>query len=130
MASSTALGDFAPDPSDLCPRFIIGCCRYTTRALFKWLEQQHHDVPWPRTLVSVASGGGSPGPCLAHGRCANETVFARLVKRMDTSSGLYQMFSFLVDVVVLPRRRNDGSFRADDVAEYLEEVCTVCCDDK
>ncbi|MFQ6145723.1 NAD(P)-binding domain-containing protein [Streptomyces seoulensis] len=75
--------------------FIHGF-RYGARALHRILRSRHHDTPWPsRTLAA-----------------APEAVADAVVARVNRSSGLWQQFGFLGDVVTV-----DG-----DTARYQEEV--------
>ena len=104
-----ALAHMRDKPRRSAGGFVHGF-RYTARALFKWLEQKHHSVPWPRSNLTVL-GGAKRG-------AGSGALARRLFERMDTSSGLYQMFGELADVVLLPARE-DGPGR---VAQYLEEV--------
>ena len=90
-------------------------------ALFKWLEQKHHGVKWPRVLVSLtaahaaaynAAPVGNGRICHPFRGCeARLHLSEKLIQRMDTSSGLYQMFGFLSDLIILPQRQTDGSER-------------------
>ena len=77
--------------------------RYTARAAFKILESKNLGLPWPSTTVPMPGG-------------EVDALQQKLTDRMDSSSGLYQMFAFLADAVILPERGSDGA------AEYLEEV--------
>ncbi|MEU7870554.1 NAD(P)-binding domain-containing protein [Dactylosporangium sp. NPDC049140] len=72
--------------------FIHGF-RYGVRALHRILESRHHDTPWPATPLKATP----------------EAITDAIVARVNRTSGLWQQFGFLGDVV-LP----DGS--------YLEEV--------
>ncbi|MEU3252397.1 NAD(P)-binding domain-containing protein [Streptomyces sp. NPDC006997] len=75
--------------------FIHGF-RYGTRALHRVLGARHHATPWPsRTLPATP-----------------EAVADALVERVNRSSGLWQQFGFLGDVVTVH----------DDHAQYQEEV--------
>jgi thioredoxin reductase len=106
--------------------------RYTARALFKWLEQKHHDVPWPAVQVSLdrpdgaaseGSNGGLLSGLLGGGDGAAMTLTEKLTERMDTASGLYQMFNSLCDLVVLPARDKHGQITSSkSTAEYMEEI--------
>ena len=99
--------------------------RYTARALFKLLEQKNHNVPWPSTPVLVdpeaaeTQGGLLSG--LLGGENAKPSLVQKITERMDTSSGLYQMFNNLCDLGILPKRNADAA-KKDATAEYLEEV--------
>lgn len=87
--------------------------RYTVRALHKMLEQKNHGVEWPRTEVAMSTQSvGSSW----FGDGGKQTLLQKLVDRMDTSAGLYQMFGTFTDVVLIPREAGK------DTALYLEEV--------
>ena len=106
--------------------------RYTARALFKVLEQKNHGVPWPRVEVLLderdSQDGGSGGGWFGSSETdPTQTLTEKLTDRMDSSSGLYQMFNELCDLVILPRA--DARYAAHQngdtstlKAEYLEEV--------
>lgn len=122
--------------------------RYTARALFKLLEQKNHDVPWPRDEVLLderetaneneeEAGGGWFGGGEESNDEQTQTLTEKLTDRMDSSSGLYQMFNELCDLVILPRAgaryaatlqagEGDDDGEGNDAsqlkAEYLEEV--------
>ena len=76
--------------------FIHGF-RYGVRALHNILQQRYHQVPWPAVNVP-----GTP-----------EAITDAVLTRVNRSSGLYQQFGMLGDVVLRP---GDGD------ARYLEEV--------
>ena len=104
--------------------------RYTARALFKLLEQKNHGVPWPRVevLLDERSGEGASSAWFGSSeKHATQTLTEKLTDRMDTSSGLYQMFNELCDLVILPRAgARYAALQSGDTsalkAEYLEEV--------
>ncbi len=107
--------------------FIHGF-RYTARALFKLLEQKNHGVPWPRVEVVLderseeSANSGWFDSDQAH---PTQTLTEKLTDRMDSSSGLYQMFNELCDLVIMPRARTryEATMSGDALkAEYLEEV--------
>jgi len=74
--------------------FIHGY-RYTTRTLHRYLEWRYEGVQWPATVVPA------------------KDLLNFIIKRLNEASGIYQMFSALVDVMII---RDDGQI------EYLEEV--------
>jgi thioredoxin reductase len=76
--------------------FIHGF-RYGARALRKILEMRHHHVPWPSATV--------PGSA--------EALTTAVLDRVNRTSGLYQQFGTLGDVLLRPAGGN---------ARYLEEV--------
>ncbi|HEX3792060.1 MAG TPA: NAD(P)-binding domain-containing protein [Pseudonocardiaceae bacterium] len=80
-----------------CTSAFIHGFRYGVRALHKHLAQRYQEQPWPHeTVVDEPSA-------------LTEAVLARV----NRSSGLFQQFGFLADLVV---RRGDGT------AAYYEEV--------
>src|SRR5499427_122641 len=76
--------------------FIHGF-RYCVRSLHRMLERKYHYVPWPHELLPATP------PALA------QAVLARV----NRSSGLWQQFAFLCDLIVLS---------ADGTALYYEEL--------
>ncbi|MBW4718748.1 NAD(P)-binding domain-containing protein [Saccharothrix obliqua] len=76
--------------------FIHGF-RYGVRALHRLLEHRYHRVPWPGADLPPTPGA----------------VADAVIARVNRTSALWQMFSFLADAVLLGR---DGTFR------YAEEV--------
>ncbi len=76
--------------------FIHGF-RYGVRALRKILELRYHQVPWPSTPLAGSA----------------EAVTEAVLARVNRTSGLYQQFGALGDVVL----RDSGG-----TARYLEEV--------
>ena len=82
--------------------FIHGF-RYGARALHRILRARYHDEPWPARKLP-------PTP---------EAVAAAVVARINVSSGLWQQFAVLGDVVVA----------GPDGVTYLEEVPVAFVDD-
>jgi hypothetical protein len=103
--------------------------RYTARALFKWMEQKHHHVPWARARLPTAAAAAAPPPPDERGAEAAEEasgagpaaaaappsrvvvsmrgspLAVRLRDRMDTASGLYQMFGVVRPGTPSPHHR-------------------------
>lgn len=77
LGTVTQVRDFKKTTSG----FIHGF-RYNVRALFRLLEERHHDRPWPRRRVA------------AHPRAATRA----LLERINRTSALWQQFGFLGDV--------------------------------
>jgi hypothetical protein len=75
--------------------FIHGF-RYGVRALHRVLDARYHDIPWPARPLPAAP----------------EAIADAVVERVNRSSGLWQQFGFLGDVVGV----------AGDRAVYQEEV--------
>ncbi|MFG3116704.1 NAD(P)-binding domain-containing protein [Streptomyces sp. NPDC048197] len=76
--------------------FIHGF-RYGVRALHRILQERHHGVPWPHQEVVPRT----------------EDLAAAVLDRINRSSGLWQQFGILADVLVVP---------ASGPARYYEEV--------
>ncbi|MFD7655501.1 NAD(P)-binding domain-containing protein [Actinosynnema sp. NPDC059797] len=76
--------------------FIHGF-RYGVRALHRILEHRYHGVPWPARDLAPTAGA----------------VVDAVIERVNRTSALWQMFSFLADAVLVGP---DGSTR------YAEEV--------
>jgi Pyridine nucleotide-disulphide oxidoreductase len=77
--------------------FIHGF-RYTVRALSRILDQRASGTPWPRTEVPSSA----------------EALADAVVRRVNRTSALWQQFSVMADVLLVP---DDGG-----EAQYLEEV--------
>jgi cation diffusion facilitator CzcD-associated flavoprotein CzcO len=75
--------------------FIHGF-RYGVRALHKILERRYHGVPWPSRRLAATPEG----------------LADALIARVNRSSGLWQQFGVLADVLTV----------ASDAARYHEEV--------
>ncbi|MFI1994105.1 NAD(P)-binding domain-containing protein [Actinoplanes sp. NPDC020271] len=75
--------------------FIHGF-RYAVRALHHILRERHHDIAWPSTPVEA-----SP-----------EAITDAIIARINVSSGLWQQFAVLADVIAVDR----------GTAEYRREV--------
>jgi thioredoxin reductase len=80
--------------------FIHGF-RYGIRALHHMLEQKHHGVAWPHVRLSA-----DPDQLPAQ-------LMQAVVARVNQSSGLWQQFGVLGDVILVDR---------DGEAQYYEEV--------
>lgn len=80
-----------------CTSAFIHGFRYGARALHKHLAQRYDDTPWP------------------HRTAAEEpTALAEaILERVNRSSGLFQQFGFLADLLVL---------RGQGTAEYYDEI--------
>jgi thioredoxin reductase len=77
--------------------FIHGF-RYTVRALSRILDSRASGTPWPRTELPASA----------------EALADAVVQRVNRTSALWQQFSVMADVLLVP----DGGGRA----QYLEEV--------
>jgi thioredoxin reductase len=75
--------------------FIHGF-RYAVRALHHILRSRHHDIPWPSTPVEATP----------------EAITDAIIARINVSSGLWQQFAVLADVVTVE----------NGAAHYREEV--------
>lgn len=77
--------------------FIHGF-RYNIRALHHILERKYHDLEWPSQKLEATP----------------ESLTEVIIKRVNTSSGLWQQTGFLCDLIVVP---GEGK-----VAQYYEEI--------
>lgn len=77
--------------------FIHGF-RYNVRALHRMLESRYEGRPWPCTTVALE----------------RDALVSRLVERITRTSGLWQQFGMLADIVVLDVEKG--------VARHYEEV--------
>jgi thioredoxin reductase len=93
--------------------FIHGF-RYGVRALYRILEQRHHDRPWPYRPIELTPAA----------------LTAAVLDRVNRTSALWQQFGVLGDVLLVspdgpatdgeaPADRRDS---VDGTARYLEEV--------
>eukprot|EP00041_Stephanoeca_diplocostata_P035116 m.1226997 g.1226997 ORF g.1226997 m.1226997 type:complete len:835 (+) comp24641_c2_seq6:269-2773(+) len=89
--------------------FIHGF-RYTARALYRYFRVAHHASTWPSpVLASVAAGHTSSvvmPSSKGSARCqtlrlAVSTLARKLLYRINTMSGPYQMFGSLLDILLL-----------------------------
>ena len=90
--------------------FIHGF-RYGARALTRILNARHHDRPWPSTALD-------PTP---------EAITDAVVTRINRTSGLWQQFAVLADVVLLgpsaaAHASSAGAHPDSSAAAYLEEM--------
>eukprot|EP00439_Symbiodinium_sp_Y106_P023208 s6574_g2.t2 len=97
--------------------FIHGF-RYTSRALFRLLEERNFNVPWPQISWQVPLAHLT---CGADGDRSNsdlglEPLLEMLLSRINSASGPYQMFEFLGDMVLFEIHPVHLELR------YLEEV--------
>jgi len=72
--------------------------RYLVRSLSRMFDLNHHEKQWPLEMVALTPEGMS----------------AAFHERMRTSSGLYQMFGVLADILIVPNEA--------PVAVHLQEV--------
>lgn len=82
--------------------FIHGF-RYTSRALHRWVGETNEKKMWPMTAV----------------RRHPKAITERVMERVGTSSGLYQMFSELTELLVVS---GSPKSKAGEFLGYLEEV--------
>ena len=110
-----ALGHFR-DHKRSSGAFIHGF-RYLARSLVWQLRERYLGVPYPHQIV-----GPSRGRWRTQRAAAVDALLKVFVKRMQTTSSLYQMFGQLADVIVL---RPGGEDRmSDDKSDlvYLQDV--------
>ena len=82
--------------------FIHGF-RYGVRALHKILKQRYAETPWPATRVAPEAGA----------------ITAAVIARVNRSSGLWQQFGFLADVVLV--RPGTASYLEEMPVAYFED---------
>ena len=109
--------------------FIHGF-RYTSRALFRLLEERNFNVSWPQTswqlpvtcsaLNELSDAASDCDPEIPEASdsfdVALEPLLEMLLERINGASGPYQMFEFLGDMVLFESRSTHLQLR------YLEEV--------
>lgn len=77
--------------------FIHGF-RYNIRALHRMFEKKYHGIPWPSLPVEATSKG----------------LTDAVIRRINTSSALWQQFGFLCDLIIVPPHTME--------ARYFEEL--------
>ncbi len=82
--------------------FIHGF-RYNVRALYRIFEQKYHDMEWPHRRLD-------PLP---------EALVNAIIKRLNTSSALWQQFGFLCDVIVISGQGEDALYYEDVPTDYV-----------
>jgi len=89
--------------------------RYMVRNLFNHLRERYHKTSWPHAKLTLG-----------------EDFREKLTYRMDTTSGLYQMFSILCDVAVIQSRDGEGIVEYYyDIVEmnaesFVQQRCSKC----
>ena len=84
--------------------------RYLVRAMVRRLKETHFDGVWPGGHHVLDAGG----------------LRTKIEERLDTSAGLYQMFSVLTDVFAIPTHSPSNDPESDEAGEewaieYFEE---------
>lgn len=100
--------------------FIHGF-RYTSRALFRLLEEKNFNAPWPQISwqvpLTLTCGATVSTGCDGDGSDLGlEPLLEMLLSRINSASGPYQMFEFLGDMVLFEMHPAHLELR------YLEEV--------
>lgn len=91
--------------------FIHGF-RYNTRALSRMLAMRYHDEPWPSCVVEATP----------------EAVTDLLIKRINRSSGLWQLFEFMADVVVVDYDSGTVTHFEEQPVAFAHESAVRECD--
>ncbi len=82
--------------------FIHGF-RYNSQALFHILEQRNHGVPWPSRQLDTTP----------------EKLRDAVIERVNRSSGLWQQFGFLGDVIVVDAEGKSAHYYEDVPLDYF-----------
>jgi len=82
--------------------------RYTTRALFRLLEEKNHGIKWPSTVFQVTKDRGQ----------LVDQLTGLLQQRINEVSGAYHMIQTLGDMIVF----NVDNTSGQNTVHYLEEV--------
>src|SRR6266849_5959286 len=83
--------------------FIHGF-RYGIRALHRILEQKYHSIPWPHRDLP-------PRP---------QALMEAVIERVNRTSGLWQQFGFLCDLIVLSQDQRAGYYEELPI-DYVRE---------
>jgi thioredoxin reductase len=84
--------------------FIHGF-RYNVRALHRICERKYHSLDWPsRALAPTA-----------------ESLVEAVIRRVNSSSALWQQFGFLCDLVVVTREGTEARYYEELPLDYLRE---------
>jgi len=82
--------------------FIHGF-RYNVQALHRIFEQKYHNLEWPHRQID-------PLP---------EALVGVVIKRLNTSSALWQQVGFLCDVIIVPGQGEDARYYEDVPTDYV-----------
>jgi thioredoxin reductase len=84
--------------------FIHGF-RYNVRALHRMLERQHHGNDWPVQFIPRTP----------------EAVSDFIIRRVNTTSGLWQQFGFLCDLLVVPPEGDRVCYYEEMPVDYVHD---------
>jgi len=84
--------------------FIHGF-RYNVRALWRILERKYHGVEWPSVAVTATPEG----------------IAAAFLGRINKSSGLWQQFGFLCDLIVVSKDGAEARYYEELPVDYVHE---------
>ncbi len=84
--------------------FIHGF-RYNVRALWHILERKHHGVEWPSYAVAATP----------------EAIAEAFLERINKSSGLWQQFGFLCDLIVVSKDGTEARYYEELPVDYVKE---------
>lgn len=82
--------------------FIHGF-RYNARALHRILESRYHNQAWPVSLTTATP----------------DAITDAIIKRVNRTSGLWQQFGFLCDLVVVPPGGGEACFYEEMLTDYV-----------
>lgn len=84
--------------------FIHGF-RYNVRSLYNMFQQKYYQQPWPCRAIE-------PTP---------ETLVAEVIKRVNTSSALWQQFGFLCDLLVVSKDGRSAFYYEELPVSYVHD---------
>ncbi|HWS55883.1 MAG TPA: NAD(P)-binding domain-containing protein [Pyrinomonadaceae bacterium] len=85
--------------------FIHGF-RYNARALYRILEVKHHGAGWPSRRLD-------PTP---------EALTEAIIRRVNTSSALWQQYGFLCDLLVVPEDGGEAVYYEEVPVDYVHDT--------
>lgn len=85
--------------------FIHGF-RYNARGLHRLFEQKYHNNPWP----------------VRHLMATPDELVSAVIKRVNSSSALWQQFGFLCDVIVVPGDKQPAAYYEEMPVAYVQDT--------
>lgn len=79
--------------------------RYNVRSLHRMCEAKYHDRPWPSHPVPATPEG----------------LVDAILKRINRTSALWQLFGFMSDVIVIPEDGGDARYYHELPVAYVQE---------
>lgn len=84
--------------------FIHGF-RYNIKALHKIFETKYHNLKWDSTIIKAIP----------------ETIVDTIIKRVNTTSALWQQFGFLCDYIKIDENSGSANYYEDIPVDYLHD---------